>query len=126
MSEIKCPDCGAPMVLRSTNKYKYKDGSPRKFYGCSTFPKCRGTHGAHPDGSLLGTPGDSKTKISRMAAHESFDRLWKNNHMERGYAYEWLAIQMRISVEHCHIGNFNEEQCQQVTNLCDDYIGMKG
>jgi len=31
----KCPLCGADMVLR--------EGYKGKFYGCSTFPKCKGT-----------------------------------------------------------------------------------
>ncbi|MGN0856105.1 MAG: NERD domain-containing protein [Candidatus Spyradenecus sp.] len=33
--ELKCPKCGAPMVLRQPKS----GGAP--FYGCSTFPKCR-------------------------------------------------------------------------------------
>ena len=32
---IRCPRCGAPMVLRS--------GRYGKFYGCSRYPNCRGT-----------------------------------------------------------------------------------
>ncbi|MCE5300503.1 MAG: topoisomerase DNA-binding C4 zinc finger domain-containing protein [Spirochaetia bacterium] len=31
----KCPQCGSEMKLR--------EGSRGKFYGCSTFPKCKGT-----------------------------------------------------------------------------------
>ena len=34
---MKCPECGAKMVLRSS---KYTDGL---FWGCSTYPKCRRT-----------------------------------------------------------------------------------
>jgi DNA topoisomerase-1 len=34
-SEIRCPQCGAPMVL--------KDGKFGRFYGCSNYPKCKGT-----------------------------------------------------------------------------------
>ncbi len=34
--ELKCPKCGAKMVLR----HRKSDG--RAFYGCSTFPQCRG------------------------------------------------------------------------------------
>ncbi|WP_404540241.1 topoisomerase DNA-binding C4 zinc finger domain-containing protein [Lactobacillus sp. 23-2] len=32
-----CPNCGKPMILRS----RRSDGT--KFWGCSDFPKCRGT-----------------------------------------------------------------------------------
>ena len=31
----KCPKCGAPMVLRNSKR--------GKFYGCSKYPKCKGT-----------------------------------------------------------------------------------
>ena len=33
--EMKCPECGAAMILR--------DGKKGKFWGCSRFPKCRKT-----------------------------------------------------------------------------------
>jgi hypothetical protein len=35
-----CPKCGAPMVLRTVKKEGEHQG--KQFYGCSTFPKCRG------------------------------------------------------------------------------------
>ncbi|MCO6441646.1 MAG: topoisomerase DNA-binding C4 zinc finger domain-containing protein [Nitrococcus mobilis] len=34
-----CPKCGAPMVLQ---KSKLGGGAGQEFWGCSTFPKCRG------------------------------------------------------------------------------------
>lgn len=34
-----CPRCGAPMVLRTATK---GERAGRKFYGCSTYPRCRG------------------------------------------------------------------------------------
>lgn len=37
LENLKCPDCSGPMVPR-TNK---ADGT--KFWGCKSFPKCRGT-----------------------------------------------------------------------------------
>ncbi len=38
--ELKCPKCGAKMVLR----HRRSDG--RAFYGCSAYPQCRSTMGA--------------------------------------------------------------------------------
>jgi DNA topoisomerase-1 len=35
LSEVRCPQCDAPMVL--------KDGKFGRFYGCSTYPKCKST-----------------------------------------------------------------------------------
>lgn len=34
-----CPRCGSPMILRNATKGK---NAGRSFWGCSTFPKCRG------------------------------------------------------------------------------------
>jgi len=35
ITDKKCPKCGEPMVIRTS--------AQGKFYGCSTYPKCRGT-----------------------------------------------------------------------------------
>lgn len=40
MSEIRCPKCGSPMVLRTA---KRGINAGRKFYGCSRYPQCNGT-----------------------------------------------------------------------------------
>jgi hypothetical protein len=35
-----CPTCGSPMKVRTARR---GGSSGEKFFGCSTFPKCRGT-----------------------------------------------------------------------------------
>ena len=40
-----CPKCGSPLVLREAKKGK---NAGKKFYGCSTYPKCRHTEPACP------------------------------------------------------------------------------
>ena len=37
---MACPKCGSPLVLRYSPKYS------RNFYGCTTYPACRGTRNA--------------------------------------------------------------------------------
>lgn len=37
--QVMCPRCGAPMVLRTVKK---GSNAGKRFYGCSTYPKCRG------------------------------------------------------------------------------------
>lgn len=37
---LVCPQCGAPLVLRTAKK---GSNAGNRFYGCSTFPKCRYT-----------------------------------------------------------------------------------
>jgi ssDNA-binding Zn-finger/Zn-ribbon topoisomerase 1 len=70
---VICPKCGSEMMLRTTTKYTYPNGDPRKFYGCSKWPACNGTHGANPDGTPLGIPGNDEVKEARHKAHVAFD-----------------------------------------------------
>lgn len=103
---MKCPDCGAPMVLI--------EGRYRPFYGCVRYPKCRGTHGCHQDGRPMGLPGNAATRRARRRAHDVFDRLWRpgvDRLMNRATAYAWMAHVMGIAKEDAHIGRFNEAQC---------------
>lgn len=112
---VVCGECGAPMVLRETTKYPNKDGSPKKFWGCSTFPACRGVHGAHQDsGKPLGVPGDGPTKAARIRAHAAFDTLWKGGAMSRTRAYEWMRTVMELEKREAHIGKFTAAQCERL------------
>ena len=101
-----CPECGRYMTLR--------DSVHGKFYGCTGFPRCRATHGAHPDGRPLGIPGDKATKAARIRAHEAFDRLWKCGGMRRAQAYRWLQKRLHMTSAEAHIGRFTVELCEAV------------
>lgn len=103
---IRCGECGELMVLR---KSRYGP-----FYGCSAYPKCKGTHGAHPDGRPLGKPADKETKAARMKAHAAFDRLWKEGKRSRGQAYGWLKAQASIPD---HIAEMDAKQCVALIEL---------
>ena len=109
---LKCPECGADMVLRTTTKYTYQNGSPRKFYGCSRFPACTAAHGAHPDGKPLGVPANKETKEARIAAHAAFDAIWKARGLARKGGYKLLQQLMEMTPEQAHIGNFTKDQCE--------------
>lgn len=110
-----CPECASAMVLRSS-KYGL-------FYGCSEYPKCKAAHGAHKKtGKPLGTPADKKTKQARIRAHDSFDQLWKGKHMDRSEAYVWMQEAMEMTEDEAHIGKFNEEHCDKLEVLVDEYL----
>lgn len=87
------------------------------FYGCRSFPECRASHGAHPDGRPLGTPADAATKRARIRAHEAFDVLWKGGEMKRGAAYRWLAEQM--GQDEVHLGELDEDGCARVVEIVE-------
>lgn len=39
---LKCPDCGGPMVSRLAKRNNH-DMVGQRFWGCAKFPQCRGT-----------------------------------------------------------------------------------
>lgn len=121
--DLKCPECGAPMVLRQTQKFKWaKNGRGRLFYGCSKWPKCDGSHGAHPNGAPLGIPADKATKSARNAAHVAFDQLCLVRGWSKGQGYRWLGLQLgmpkdRIKAD-CHIAKFGIAECTLTVQAC--------
>lgn len=110
--EHPCPDCGAEMVLRHSDRYGL-------FYGCRGWPDCKATHGAHADGHPLGVPADPVTKLFRRAAHGTFDLLWKGTtgRMSRTKAYRWLRKAMDLDADAAHIGRFDRAQCRELIRL---------
>lgn len=139
-NEVVCGECGAPMRQRQTTKFPNADGTPRKFWGCSTWPRCTGIHGAHPDGRPLGIPANQETKAARIAAHAAFDPLWKEadklydlpprprklrqraiwrvHKRARTRAYHWLANAIGIAFEDCHFGLFDKDTCHSAVMVC--------
>jgi hypothetical protein len=58
--------------------------------------------------------------IARGEAHAAFDPLWKSGQMSRSQAYKWLAAQMDLPPEDCHMEKFTVEQCRKVVEICHD------
>ena len=115
VADLRCGECGELMVLRNSRF--------GKFFSCTTYPKCKGTHGAHPDGSPLGTPANKETKQARMKAHAAFDRLWKEGKRKRGQAYGWLKAQASIPD---HIAGMSVADCNTLIELVDWELKVPG
>ena len=106
---LDCPDCGAPMRLK-TSHYGL-------FYGCSEWSVtgCKGAHGAHADGRPKGIPADARTRKMRMAAHNAFDPLWNGpdpKFPSRGAAYVWMRHALGLTNDEAHIAMFDIPKCQ--------------
>ena len=112
-----CPECGKLMLLRSS-----KFGL---FYGCSAYPQCKATHGAHKNGEPLGIPADKLTKQARIEAHDAFDQLWKGRYMTRDEAYEWMQEAMEMSEDEAHIGRFDGDQCEDLVYKVETFLEEK-
>ena len=126
--DVTCPECGATMILRRTQKFKWKNGEGRLFYGCSEWPNCKAVHGAHPDGRPLGIPGDAETKKLRIAAHDAFTSLcsrrqWELDRNGKRGAYMWLGRELGIPeheiADKCHIAMFDKDICRRVIEICE-------
>lgn len=115
---VMCPDCGAPMELRRS---RYGP-----FYGCSQFPACRGSHGAHPDGKPLGIPANQETKNARIKAHAAFDRLWKGGRMSKSKAYAWLSETLMVERDKAHIAMLDKSQCELVVRAAENEFKIAG
>lgn len=86
------------------------------FYKCRP---CEAYVGCHK-GTVqpLGRLANAELRLLRSNAHALFDPLWKRGDMKRSEAYAWLANQLGIAGELCHIGMFDEEHCRRVVAVC--------
>ena len=97
------------------------------FYGCEGT-HCDGTHGAHPDGRPLGTPGDNETKEARIQAHASFDKLWSGPDPlvpSRKGAYAAMQKHFGITDVQGHISRMTKEQAKKVQEWADFLVNNK-
>jgi hypothetical protein len=73
---------------------------------------------------------NKELRDARMAAHASFDRLWRakmrrdgvGKSRARGMAYAWLARMLGLEPGACHIGYFGVDQCRRVVEVCAPYL----
>lgn len=97
--KLECPECGSPMRLQ-TSKYGL-------FYGCSRFPECKETHGAHPDGKPLGRPAKKDIRLLRREIHALAEHIWRwSVKKERSAMYVWLKKNTKSG----HIGEMEKSE----------------
>ena len=117
--DATCLECGGVGKL-VTGKAIYPhrpDLYAKRFYLCACGAYC----GCHP-GSIvpLGHPCGPETRAARQAAHAAFDPLWKKGGpMSRLEAYKWLAQELGIDREICHIGMMAAERARRVVAIIE-------
>jgi hypothetical protein len=136
---LQCPYCGNGTMLTS-GKVIYADRWPhlagKQFWACDRYPTCDAYVGCHPGTETpLGRLANKELRKWKLAAHAAFDPLWKRKLEKRraergaeykkayarGSAYKWLAEQLGVSREECHIGMFDVATCRRVVALCEPY-----
>jgi len=133
MSSYKplCPYClqAAKLVGGEAIYPNRPDLFDLKFWQCAP---CEAYVGCHKKGALiashpkkkfsngtvpLGRLANAELRASKSRAHWAFDPLWKGGPMTRTAAYRWLADELGIPLERCHIGEFDVNQCRRVASL---------
>lgn len=80
----------------------------------------------------LGRLANKELRGWKQRAHAAFDPLWQHKlakrrrergpeykkHWARNSGYAWLAKQLGIERNDCHIGMFDVETCKRVVEIC--------
>lgn len=130
-----CPYCGQPTEYVDSAAV-YHGISYGMIYLCR---KCDAYVGVHPGtDKALGRLANRSLREWKKRAHYYFDpisrtplinRIWPKfipGITNRSKAYRWLAAQMGLEPEVCHIGMFDEFQCECVVAICKDAMKKLG
>ncbi len=122
---LECVECdrAAPTLTTGREIYPHRpDLWDQSYWRC----ECGAYVGCHKGTDLAkGRTAKKETLAARGRAHAVFDPLWRAksameglalNHC-RGLAYKWLADQMQMSRESCHIGWMTREQADRVVSI---------
>jgi hypothetical protein len=120
-----CPYCQQPAIFRPDSVRIYgHDYGP--LWECTACAAWVGVH--RETGRPLGRLADSSLRSWKRRTHLVFDGLWRDaqgaypeirsvRHIERiarTRAYLWLADQLRVPADACHIGAFDIDGCRVV------------
>lgn len=121
--DVFCPYCGVRAELVHSSEI-YRTGDYGMVYLCRPCDAYVGVHAGTEN--PMGTLANAELRKWRKAAHAAFDPSWmtmsrearRNPAYTRKGRYARLAELMGIPVDECHIGMFNEIQCDEVIELC--------
>jgi hypothetical protein len=117
---VRCPYCG-DLAQLVDSAVVYNGRSYGLIYLCQP---CGAWVGCHKDTNKpLGRLADAELRQWKQRAHRAFDPIWKNKSKRRPNAYKWLAKELNIEPQDCHIGMFDVDQCKQVVDVCARYRG---
>lgn len=133
MKTVFCPYCGYKARFSPTSSHLYRGQDYGPVYEC---PKnCDAYVGAHRDTlEPMGRLANKPLRALKMATHQVFHPLWRDLAeaypdmniipkrvlaIARGRAYQWLALQMGLTEQECHIAAFDEHQCRQCMEIIE-------
>lgn len=117
-SGVKCPYCdGFAEPCGGDVIYPHRpDLYAKNFYICVP---CDAYVGCHPGTTKpLGRLANAELRAAKSDAHVYFDLIWQSGELTRTEAYAWLAEQLSITTDQCHIGMFDVDMCKRVNDVC--------
>lgn len=124
--QMECPYCKAKAVLRPASMVYGRDlkEKGRYLYLCSNWPSCDAYVSAHKTSLLpMGTLANGDLRHKRILAHQALSTFQRHSHMDTWAVYLWLQMQLNLSHEETHIGQFTVEQCDHVIKVCQQAQG---
>ena len=128
-AEVQCPYCRAPARLVEGDViYPHLPWlHDKKFWmcePCDAYVGCHRPKVGYGDGTRpLGRLANAGLRKAKRAAHAVFDPLWEEGYFHnRKATYAWLAGEMGLQEGSAHIGEFDEEQCAAVINVCREKL----
>jgi hypothetical protein len=123
---LPCAECGASdhKLTNGAEIYPHRPELAKiNIWKC----KCGAYVGCHEHTTRpKGAPCGWQTRKARQQAHQAFDPLWRGLGREaRWAAYKWLAHELGVDYELCHIGHFNQETANMVFMICGDKDRVK-
>lgn len=121
-----CPYCNLPAVFLPTSSSIYNGRDYGPIWKCTPCDAYVGVHKGTRN--PLGRLANKELRAAKQAAHRAFDPLWKDlrgaypdlmvvtnklRSIARSRAYRWLALQLDIRYEDCHVGMFDLELCER-------------
>ena len=130
---VVCPYCShSAQLVDSAEVYHGRSYGP--IYLCRP---CQAWVGVHKGTTTpLGRLANQELRTWKRRAHAAFDPLWQKKltirrqqrgptykkHYARGSGYRWLAEQLGIPRDDCHIGMFDVDVCKRVVEICMPFI----
>lgn len=99
------------------SKFFYACDPCDAYVGCHPENKRRGEDGKRP----LGRLANYELRRAKNLAHRAFDGLWQERGWNRSKAYRWLASELKISTDECHIGMMDVDSCERVVRVVTNF-----
>src|SRR5262249_16458488 len=121
--KLNCGYCGKPAGLHGAldvfpDRQDMKDAQLWVCWPCDAWVSC---HEAAD--RPMGTVANEELRAERKSAHAAFDPIWQEERLTRRSAYAWLAEELGLPEEKCHIGMFDVATCRRVKEVVWERYG---